>query len=163
MTFGFGNQHSIQLSYGRINNIDIVLILNRIIPYLHVLHPSGVSIASLCCSQNCLEQVLNIMRSIMARKVSHKDVANKIVPDDFVKPVTFGFGNQHSRKHVPDVFYLLHPCSRIQLTTGAYIWKDEKRVPFHPSDVYTQTTWIYMKFSHITRTGILRAIRITMH
>ena len=32
------------------------------------------------CSQNCLEQVLNIMLSIMTRMVSHMDVANKITP-----------------------------------------------------------------------------------
>ena len=35
-------------------------------------------------SQNRREQVLNILRSRMACKVSHRDVANKIVPDNYV-------------------------------------------------------------------------------
>ncbi len=143
-----------------------------------MLHPSGASIASFCCSQNCLEQVLNIMRSIMARKVSHKDVANKIVPDDFVKPVTFGFGNQHSRKHVPDVFYLLRPCSRIQLhpkgiaKLRAHISQKMKKeylfvhlasIPKLPGNAGFRVVWVSMKFSHIIRTGILFMIRITRH
>ncbi len=53
--------------------------------YIHVGRLYAAIVASLQRSQNCLEQVLNIMHSIMAWKVSHQDVANNFAPDKFVE------------------------------------------------------------------------------
>ena len=50
------------------------------------LKPSLVSALRAHCvrPQNRVERILNIMRSMMARRVSYMDVTNKFVPDEFV-------------------------------------------------------------------------------
>jgi len=61
-------------------------------------------------------EFVNIMQSIMACKVNHTDVANNLVPDEFVDHYS-----GHPRQLFPTLLYLLHPCSRVHPATSSVL------------------------------------------